>query len=181
MTRSIVLVALALLAAFPAAAQVSASYRLEEHTFNAGGRPDQGAIASSASFRVRFDAIGEAAARDGLQSPSYHVDAGFPARYPAPDEVRGLRFADRQTLRWEPERSIGTYDLYRGLLTTLSGLAYGTCFAFGMTDTTAIDAGTPPRGNGWFYLATAVNRLREEGTKGWQSSGLERANPAPCP
>ena len=92
-----------------------------------------------------------------------------------------LPFADRQTLRWEPERSVGTYDLYRGLLTSLSGPAFGTCFAFGMTDTVAIDAGAPPRWKGWFYLATAVNRLQEEGTKGWQSSGLERANPAPCP
>lgn len=181
MTRAIVLLVLASGAFVPASAQVSASYRLEEHTFNAGGRPDQGSIAASANFRVRFDAIGEPAARRGLQSASYREDAGFAAIYPPPGEVRNLRFQSKLTMRWDPERSVGTYDVYRGLLTTLGGLTYGDCFAHGLTDSTTNDNGTPPRRDGWFYLATAVNRLREEGTKGYRSSGAERANPAPCP
>jgi hypothetical protein len=39
----------------------------------------------------------------------------------------------------------------------------------------------PSSGATFFYLATAKNRLGEEGTKGYRSSSVERPNPTPCP
>ena len=50
-----------------------------------------------------------------------------------------------------------------------------------LTSETVVESLTPPTGNGWFYLVTAENLLREEVTKGWTSEGVERLNPAPCP
>ncbi|PYT33187.1 MAG: hypothetical protein DMF52_16120 [Acidobacteria bacterium] len=43
----------------------------------------------------------------------------------------------------------------------------------------ASDPTIPPQG--FFYLITSRNRLDEEGIKGHASSGVERANPLPCP
>ncbi len=65
-------------------AQQSASFKLEEHTFNAGGNPDQGAILTSASFRISLDAIGDAVAATGLTSASFQLDTGFLTGYPPP-------------------------------------------------------------------------------------------------
>jgi hypothetical protein len=33
---------------------------------------------------------------------------------------------------------------------------------------------------GWFYLVTGVDSARDEGTKGFVTSGAERYNPSPC-
>jgi hypothetical protein len=84
-------------------------------------------------------------------------------------------------MTWDPERSVGAYEVYRDALTTLPGGGFGTCFASGLTSEAATEAATPVAGQGWFYLVTARNRLGEEGTKGFQTSGAERPNPAPCP
>ena len=46
------------LAAGPALAQTSASYRLDESTVNAGGAPADGQAVTSASYRVTLAAIG---------------------------------------------------------------------------------------------------------------------------
>ena len=43
-----------------ALAQQSASFRLTEHTFNAGGHPSNGTVPSSAGYRITLDAIGTA-------------------------------------------------------------------------------------------------------------------------
>ena len=169
------------LASAPSWAQQSTSYRLTESTVNAGGRPVNGAGASSASYRVSFDAIGDAAAGGTLSSASYRVGSGFVAWFPPPGEVKGLRFADRTTLRWDPERSVGVYNLYRDFVSALAGGGTGTCFVNGVATEQASDAGSPGAGKGFFYLVTAKNRLAEEGTKGNRSSGSERPNPAPCP
>lgn len=165
----------------PAGAQESANYRLKEHVFNAGGHPENGTSMASAHFLIRLDAIGDGAARSGLSSASYKMEAGFIVAYPPPGEVANLRFADTTTLIWQPEPSIGNYALYRALLTALSGGSTGDCSQFGLTGITATDAASPPVGNGFFYLVTARNRLAEEGTKGFDSAGVERPNPLPCP
>ncbi len=173
--------AVGLLLVLPSLAQESPSYTLQEQTFNAGGHPAEGTIVSSASFRITLDGVGETVAAAGLASPSFHVNAGFTADYRPPGEATGLHFIDEQTLRWNPERSVGAYNLYRDLISTLSSLGFGTCFRYDLTGETTSDAGLPPANSGWFYLVTAENRLAEEGTKGSRSNGTARANPSPCP
>jgi hypothetical protein len=164
-----------------ASAQTSASYRLQEHTVNAGGRPLAGIVASSASFRISLDAIGDSVGGTQLNGASYRMEPGFGPAYSPPGQVTGLRFTDSTELVWEPERSAGEYNLYRGLISIISGLTYGDCEQPGLTGETTIDTDLPPASDGYFYLVTAENRLGEEGSKGRDSDGVERPNPAPCP
>ena len=164
----------------PAAAQQSASFQLEEHTFNAGGNPNQGAILTSASFRFSLDSLGENAVAIGLADTSFQLDSGFPAAYPPPDEVGSLLFSDATTLVWNIEGSVGSYSLYRDLLSNLSGLGYGSCEQEDIAGETTTDATLPGASDGFFYLVTAENKLAEEGTKGFDSSAAERLGTA-CP
>ena len=181
MKRFALLLLVGLIAA-PSLAQQSLNYKLTESVFNAGGHPANGAILASASFRVKLDAVGEGVVRPGLSSSSFRVDGGFVGAYPPPGEVLGLMLsADRQTLRWHPEKAVGTYALYRDLLTTLVGGEYGDCLQYNVAGETATDASTPPVNDGYFYIVTGRNRLREEGTKGKNSAGAERPNLNPCP
>jgi hypothetical protein len=182
--RPFVLAALlagAAVAGAPALAQQSASYRLSESAVNAGGRPQNGTIASSAGYRVTLDAIGDPVASGTPASASYRLGSGFVAWFPPPGEANGLRFVDRTTLRWDPDSSTGVYNLYRDFVSALAGGGTGTCFVNGLAAEQASDVGSPGTGRGFFYLVTAKNRLAEEGTKGNRSSGTERPNPAPCP
>ena len=163
-------------------AQTSASYKLQEYTFNNGGDPAKGSFASSASYRIKLDAIGDAiVSGSAMTSASNRMEGGFVDDYPPPGEVKGDLFTNKTTLTWSPEKSVGTYDVYRAVLSTLPGLAYGACLQNGLTTETATDATTPSAGQGYFYLITARNRLGEIGTKGYASSGTERVNAAPCP
>jgi len=164
-----------------ALAQTSASHRLTESVFNGGGDPGNGAFGASASHRIKLDAVGDGLIAVGLSGASYRMDGGFVDVYPPPGEVQHALFSDKITLVWDPEKSIGQYAVYRDGMGVLSGGGTGTCFASGLSSETAIDATTPPAGQGYFYLVTARNRLLEEGSKGNRSSGLERPNPAPCP
>lgn len=173
--------ALALLAGAPAVAQESASYRLTEHTLNAGGHPADGKAMASTSFRISYDAVGTPAVRWGMAGPSFRMDASFGAAYPPPGEVDGLRFEGEELLRWNAERSAGVYGVYRDLVSGLPGLEYGQCLRGGLAETSLTDTSTPSHGKAFFYLVTARNRLGEEGTKGHDSVGNERANDAPCP
>lgn len=179
--KRILLLLLLLVPVPPLLAQTSASYTVTEHTFNAGGHPVDGITMTSPSFRVSLDAIGDAVRGRALSSASYHLGGGFIGAYPPPGEVRHLRLTDHETLVWHAEGSVGTYHLYRDLLSSLSGLGYGSCAQYDLLTTTAIDSDVPAVDDGYFYLVTAENRLGEEGTKGWDSSGAERPNPAPCP
>jgi len=176
-----VLAALSVFAALPLHAQQSASFKLDEGVLNAAGHPEQGSTPSSPGFEVTLDAVGDAVAGASLSSPSFRVDGGFAASYPPPGEVHGLRFDDAVTLGWDSERSVGTYNLYRGALAGLPA-DYGACEQFGIATSSTTDTGTPtPGGTGFFYLITARNRLREDGTKGFDSNGQERPTPAACP
>ena len=60
----------ALLLVLPVYAQESASFKLTEHVFNAGGNPADGAVLASASFRIKLDAIGESVAREEAENGS---------------------------------------------------------------------------------------------------------------
>jgi len=171
----------AILCVVPALAQQSASYKLTEAVFNEGGNPANGTILASTSYKMSFDATGDAAIATGLSGASYRMDTGFVSAYPPPGETLGLRFTGKQTLVWSPEKSVGTYNLYRDTIPALPGGMYGLCSQPGLTSETATDTTVPGIGTGYFYLVTAENRLREEGTKGYQRNGSERPNPAPCP
>jgi hypothetical protein len=116
----------------------------------------------------------------GMGSVSYGMDASFGAAYPPPGEVRSMWFSDHDTMHWDAEVSAGVYNLYRDLMTNVSGGGYGVCHVAGVANTTAADTGTPPPDNGWFYLVTVENRLGEEGTKGTDSSDTERLGTV-CP
>lgn len=169
-------------AAIPALAQQSASFKVEEHVLNAGGTPTRGSVPSSAGFRVTLSAIGDPAARRGMSSTSFRSDAGFIVAYTPPGEVTALRFgAEDANLEWDPEAAAGDYALYRDTLASLSGLAYGACLLGSLAVASASDLTSPAPGEGFFYLVTVRNRLREEGSKGFRTGGIERGNAAPCP
>jgi len=157
------------LLALPVAAQQSASYKLGEHVFNAGGNPAGFVVPASASYKISLDSIGEGVVRTGLTSASYHMDGSFTGCYPPPSEVLGLKFYDAVTLIWDPEKSVGDYNLYRGMIANVSG--GGTCLQQGIVDEKASDAEPLQLGDGFFYLVTAENRLDEEGTKGAGRTG----------
>ena len=162
-------------------AQESPSFRLNEHAFNAGGHPEDGVVLSSSSFQITLVAVGGTVTATTLSGAHYASDGGLVASFPPPGEVMNLRFTDGATLVWNPDGSVGDYNLYRGQVTAPFDPGYGSCLVPGITDATAADGTTPEIGNILFYLATARNRLGEEGTKGSGSGEEARGNPAPCP
>ena len=175
----------ALLLVLPVYAQESASFKLTEHVFNAGGNPADGAVLASASFRIKLDAIGESVAARSMASNSFHMGGGFVSPYLPPREVQQLEFIDKQTLAWDqgPDRAGDYYNLYRDSLTDLVP-DYGTC-QWGDTveksfNVDSLEAPDPPAGEAYFYLVTADYRL-EESTKGFDSDGHGRPNDDPCP
>jgi hypothetical protein len=177
----------AILAAIPVAipssilAQSSPSHTHTEHVFNAGGRPAQAVTSASPTYRISLDSIGEPIAGRMLSGASFRLTGGLAAAHPPPGEVEGLQIlADGQTLLWCSEPFSTTYNVYAGLLASLPG-GHGTCAVAHVAATLVVDSTAPAQGTGLFYLVTGVNRLREEGTKGRDSSGAVRGNPAPCP
>ena len=182
MRRHIVPISLLLLGALPAFAQQSTHYKQEEHVVNAGGSPRSGQVLSSTGFRITLSSLG-----DGLMSASgsssFQVQGGFVAGHPAAGEILNLRFTDKTTLLWDPEPSVGSYNLYRGLLSNLPGLNFGTCEQENLLSPTTQDTtggeGLAP-GDGFFYLITAENSLLKEGPKGFLSLGGPRLG-STCP
>ncbi len=170
---------LLLLVSGTALAQSSASYKLEEYTFNAGGTPSQGTEVASANFRMTVASIGDSVSVIGLASASFQLDVGFEAAFVPAGEVAAscaalgdgcLQFTDAQTLTWPAERSAGAYNLYRDDI----GGGYGVCEQQDIAALTTTDTSAPSTGNTFYYLVTAENRLAEEGTKGFQSTDIER-------
>jgi hypothetical protein len=92
----------------------------------------------------------------------------------------GLDLPAPATLVWNPENSAGTYNVYRAAMSTLPSLAFGSCDQQGIVATSAAAGANPPAGTGFFYLVTVENSLGEEGTKGFQGGGAQRAGSA-CP
>jgi len=166
-----------------AAAQQSESYRLDEHAFNAGGRPVGGVVATSPSYRISLDAIGAPMARSvTLSARSYRMEPGLVPRYGPPGEVERLWFAaDKQTLHWTSEPSVGDYSVYRDALLTLGGASVGWCLESGVTTTSTVAPAIPSPGEGYCYLVAARNRLLEEGSLGATGTGETRTPASPCP
>jgi len=158
----------------PALAQSSASYKLEEHVFNNGGRPENGTVATSSSFKITLDAIGDAIGAQALSSASFNMAGGIVGSNPPPGEVTGFRFDDKQAFHWDPEPSVGVYNLYRDQLSVIGALGYGSCLVQGLPQPSGTDSDPLPGSGGFFYLVTAENRLAEEGTKGFTAEGAER-------
>jgi hypothetical protein len=170
-----------LLSVGSAFAQESASFRLAEHVFNNGGRPEGGQQATSASFRVSLDAIGDSVTPGVLTGGNLQLGGGFVTVYPPPGEVELMGFLDATTLAWTSEPTTGTYNVYRGALIDVGDLTYGSCEQSEVPTNVTTDADPLSEGEGFFYLITAENLIAEEGTKGYSGSGAERGNPAPCP
>lgn len=164
----------------PLFGQASANFRLIENTLNSGGNPQAGTVLASSGFKLSVDAIGDTFALTGLSSAFFKMDAGHVAAYPPPGETFNLRFSNSTTLVWDAEKSVGDYNVYRGTLSSLPG-GYGTCLQSAIGTQTASDSSIPAPGTAFFYVVTAENRIDEEGTKGFDSSGAERTNPTPCP
>ena len=170
-----------LVAASPLLAQQSASFKLEEYVLNAGGHPENGAVMSSTGFKVSLDSIGDGVFGTGLSSASFNMDAGFVNTYRPAAEITDLTFINKDQLEWNADPSAGVYNLYRDTINNLVGLGFGTCLQQDLNSANTFDSDPMPvPGDGYFYLATAENRLREEGTKGFQTSGSERTGNA-CP
>ena len=160
----------------PAHAQTSAGFRLEEHTFGAGG-----VTLMSTDYRITGGSLGEAVMASPMSGPDYSVMSGFMAAYPPPGEVGELVFTDAQTLQWAVEPSAGTYNLYREALGSLSGSNGGSCAQQAIPGNSTTEGAAPPAGEGWFYLVTVENRLGEEGTRGSDGDGYERPETGICP
>ncbi len=180
-----VLTCTALLAlAGPALAQTGTTYRLEEQALNAAGHPNGGSLMTGATYQITLDAVGDSVAAYALTGSTFSVDAGLVAAYPPPGQVSGLMFTTETDLEWAPEGSLGDYNLYRDLMSNLTGLGYGACEQQGISGTATTDSDAVPASDGFFYLVTAMNSLAEEGTKGFQASGgvpgVERAGTM-CP
>ena len=168
-------------AALPLMAQQSAGYKLEEHVMNAGGHPENGVMMFSPGFKVSLDSIGDGVSVGGLGSASFNLDAGFVNTFRPAGEVSALMFINKDQLEWNADPSAGVYNLYRDTINNLVGLGFGACLQQDLNTASTFDRDPMPEpGDGYFYLATAENRLREEGTKGFQTTGSERQGTT-CP
>jgi hypothetical protein len=162
-------------------AQSGPTYRVDEFSLNAGGRPADGLTLQSAGYRVAIDSIGDPLMVTTLASTSFSMDVGFARTYPPTREVAGVSVgADKLTLSWAPERSVGIYHVYRGEIGWMPA-SYGVCHLSGIPTHETQLAEMPEPGRGFFYIVTAENTLLEEGPAGYDSAGAPRSNPAPCP
>jgi hypothetical protein len=178
--RTILIFACALLVV-PALALESLNFKLTEQALNGGGTPVDGAVMASPRFRMTLAAVGDGVGGVSAGSASFRIDGGSVRMAPPPGEVYDLHFADAQTLAWKWERSAGSYNLYRDLISNLAGLAYGSCAQEDIPIESTVESLPPPAEDGFFYLVTAKNSLEEEGTKGADSSGTWRDYGTACP
>jgi len=169
--------AMGLLIPFVAEAQTSTNYQNKEHVLNSGGNPAP--ALTSTNYQVTLSNIGDGLTGTGMSSTSYQMDSGFVSAYPEPGEVLNLQFSSKTAFGWDPEPSVGAYEVYRGDIADLPS-GYGVCLVSGITTTEASDATTPAPGQCFFYLVTARNRVSEGGTMGSDSQGGSRNNASPC-
>lgn len=172
--------AAALLLVSLAHGQSSTSYRLEERTFNAGGRPEDGIVATSASFAVTLDSIGDPFTPRLMSGATIRLVPGPVWVFPPPLEVSGLVWTAADRLIWEPAGSADSYNVYRDGLAAVASSG-GACQQADVPSTSYDALADPARGAGFFYLVTANNRLHEEGGRGVRSDGTARPATPTCP
>ncbi len=175
-----VLCCLAAVMASSVRAQSSANYQLTQGVINCGGDPQNSTVLASTSYQVTLDAIGDAVAGGPLASAGFTSDVGLPPSLKPPGEVLDLRFSTQTTLTWQPEHSVGSYSVYRGLLSHVPA-NYGSCLVSNLATELATDSDTPSVGQCFVYLVTAHNRIDDEGPLGSTSSGAPIPNNSPCP
>ena len=95
--------------------------------------------------------------------------------------------ADAKSIAWQPEAGALGYNVYRGMIASLSATNYGSCWASGLLrdadldgNPDATDPQRPAAGSGYFYLVTA-EMPSGEGSLGRNSAGGVRPNSTPCP
>jgi hypothetical protein len=104
-----------------------------------------------------------------------------------PGEVTGVQLGSPSPgvtrLTWAGAPGADDYGVTRGLLSNVTGGAYGSCLAQGLTATSYDDATAPPIGNGFAYLIQGRGAACGWGTLGSDSAGLPRVNgdPDACP
>lgn len=100
----------------------------------------------------------------------------------APNEVTPLVVnrldATTLSLSWPVTAGSDLFSIQRGLLSSLTDGAYGSCFAEGLHATTVEDGETPPPGDGYFYLVQGQNAECGLGGLGLSTLGW-RVNPTP--
>jgi hypothetical protein len=154
-----------------AAAQSSASHRIEQGTLNDGGHPPT--VLSSPSHQLTLGSIGDGPAVGPASSASHQVGSGLPTVFAPPGEVTNLRLGSPDQLTWAPDPSVGSYNLYRGDIADLP-TSYGVQIQSSLAAPATSDATQTPASGCLFYLITASNRLDEEGPKGFDSDGNPR-------
>lgn len=181
-SRFITASALALMAAAPMTfGQQSASYRLSEGVFNSCGRAGSSAL-TSATYRIRLDAMGGSFSDLPLSGPSLRLAGGFVADYRPAGPVPGLSFSASDALEWGPERSAGSYNVYRGALPSFPLASdASTCLLSGLTSRSVGSLTAPPPGQAFYYFVSARNLLDEEGPSRVDPSGVPHAPSNPCP
>jgi cytochrome c peroxidase len=94
-----------------------------------------------------------------------------------------IEFDDQSVLSWPAPLGAISYNIYRGLLSSLSSRDYGSCITGSdpnSADTTFTDASIPPSGDGFFYLKTVVD-ASSESALGNASDGSVRVPGTACP
>ena len=165
----------------PVSAQSSTSFQIEESAFNAGGHPNGGTMMTSATYRITLDSLGEAIDGATVASASYSMQGGMVTAYAAPGEVDNLLFTGKDALDWGAHTSADVYHLYRQQSGLLPSAYAGACEEPDIPQSATSASGAPPSGAVWFYIVTAENRLGEEGTRGFESTGSERPEAGACP
>jgi hypothetical protein len=99
------------------------------------------------------------------------------------NDVLGLAFSGSATMAWKAVSGAGSYHPYSGRLSTLRLRGVDACRDAddpNGSDLTFADAQNPPVGDGFAYLVTAVVAGAEQ-SPGFDSRGIERTLPLPCP
>lgn len=145
-------------------------------------RPGSPAIDSaSAQWAPADDFRGQRRPLDGNRDAVAGFDRG--AYEFDRNDVLGLQFTDVSTFTWQPVAGATSYHVYSGALLPLAVLGADTCRDgddLNITDLSFTEVLTPAHGEGLAYLVTAVVG-GEEQTSGFDSRGIERSLPSPCP
>ncbi len=96
-----------------------------------------------------------------------------------PMQIFGLKFSGA-TLRWQRNFLADSYNLYRGLISSLPD--YGTCQNAddpNLQDSEFVDTELPPSGEAFFYLVS-IRHDGNEGILGYATDGTLRVPQPPC-
>jgi hypothetical protein len=99
------------------------------------------------------------------------------------NDILGLIFSPPATLSWPAATGAASYHVYSGALSTLAGRGLDTCRDSDdpvLTDLIFSEGRTPLPGSGFAYVVVAVIGGVET-SPGFDSRGIERTLPFPCP